>query len=301
MKKLIISVSVLLVGLCSLSLSAQEIQYEYSVWSGGGLGALKYNVPSEIGERSGKFGGDFGVGYTFFMLSDRVVESGKLYHLRWGIHTGIGFSFFSARTTIDNNTTFVETSGIKDSEGDDIVLRTTIFGFEETQRTVMLTIPVMGTYHFDRYYANAGFKFGIPVGGNYESSFSSPTQQITNRAYYPRLNNELVGPPFTGLGQQTPGNTDKTDMDFGVSMMFALEAGSKWEINKNLTLYYGIFLDIGLNDISRFDDATPEFIQYNANPTTHMATVSTNSVLSSLKEKTKTMAFGVKVRLGYIR
>ena len=295
MKVISLTVFLFFAAISSTYISAQDIAHEFSSYFGGGLGSLRYTLP--VGDISSGIGGDFGIGYTLFRLNSNVAETGTIQHSKWGIHTGIGFSLYNAKTTIDNNQTPIVTASLKDYDGDDFDMRTTLFGYKETQRALFLNIPVMGQYHINRYYFMGGLKFGIPISGKFSPQYdASNSRQIFNEGYYPAYGSTLDKPKFAGYGEFSGNGFSDDPIKFNASVMLALEAGINWRINTNLTLYAGAYFDAGLNNIAK--NADQPFMNFTPGNEDNFTT---NSVLSSFEDKVRTMAVGVKVRIGYSR
>ena len=280
MKKLII-IS-LFAALSSQYVSAQSEQ-EISVYTAAGFSSLLYS-PTK-GETNGGAGGEFGVGYTFFIDNVQAVETGKVVRARWGIHSGLGLGLYNATAKVDNETT--ETKDLKDDEGDDFNMHTKLTDYKETQRTMFLNIPVMALYELEPYYFMAGVKIGIPLSGKY--AYKDAT--LTNEAYYPKYDNWLRTQTFAGLGE-FKGKKFDGPVDLGVTVMLSLEAGYKFRINDQFLLYAGAYFDYGLNNTSK--NNPKQFINY---PKDNPSDFTTNSVLSAFTEKVNIMAAGVKVRL----
>ena len=300
MKKLITLIVTLVVAMNSLHISAQAI-HEFSVYGSSGLSTLRYQL--SMGDRSGGFGGDFGAGYTYLILRERAVETGTVSHQQWGIHTGIGLGFYNAKAKLNNQTAI--TKGLNDGElfFSNFDLYSTISGYKETQKAILLNIPVMAQYQLDQYYFMGGFKFGIPLSGKYKSKGAT----LTNKAYYPELGSWATTQEFRGYGTFT-GMNSNGKIDLGVSTMFSLESGMMWRIDDNFSLYTGAYFDYGLNNVVK--GKKNQFVNYNTyNPTDF----TTNSVLSSsysddskptaiaFTDKVNTMAVGIKVRLTFIK
>jgi hypothetical protein len=291
-KKLIIIVT-LIVAISSINVSAQNV-HEFSVYGGGGLSTLNYKLSH--GDRSAGFGGDFGVGYTFFRVNERGVETGKVFREYWGIHTGIGLGLYNAKSKLNNQEAI--TKGLDDG---DVVfnkfdLHTTLSGYNETQNAIFLNIPVMAQFQIDQFYVMGGFKFGIPVSGK----FKSKNATLTNKAYYIEAENWANTQEFMGYGK-FPGMNIDGNIDFGLSTMFALESGMKWRIGDNLSLYTGAYFDYGLNNVLK--DGNLQFVNYDSKSPDKFTT---NSVLSSyidssksstFTDKVNTMAVGIKIRI----
>jgi len=303
MKNRIIKISniiVILVILAILKISVISAQgiHEFSVDAGLGSSSLRYKLSH--GDRSGRVGGDFGVGYTYFFDKVRITSTGKVFRELWGIHTGMGIGLYNAKAKLDDANT--ENKGLND--GDTSVedpkynvfdLRTKLDNYSEIQKTVYLNIPVMAQFQIEQIYAMAGFKFGIPISGK----FSSDNATITNAGWYPELGNLATTQEFAGYGTFN-GRYFEGNFESRFAVIFALEAGYKWRIADNLSIYTGMYFDCGLNNTCK--EADKAFVNYNNKRPKEF---STNSVLSSYSDnkklttftdKTKLMAVGIKLR-----
>ena len=284
MKKIII---ILITVVSGIHVSAQT--QEYSAYLGLGYSPLSYQLKQDA-SRSGGFGGDVvGLGYTYlFETIERVTESGTVQRMQWGIHSGIGFGFYNARATVSSGKTSSDPQ--IDDENDRFRLHTTISGYEEKQNTLFLNIPVMAQLHLsDKYYAKAGFKAGIPLIRNY----SAKNVIITNEPEYIDIGAPLRDPnnlKFVGFGafEKSP----KGKFDLGFTMMLALEAGMRFRVFSDLTLYAGVYFDYGLNNSLKTTKDT--FVAYNI---TDPENFTINSVLTDYTDKAKIMAVGVTVRV----
>jgi len=294
MKKIIIII--LFAAMSSLYVSAQAI-HEYSVYGGSGLSTLSYQLAQ--GDRSGGVGGNFGMGYTYFRTKQTITGTGNIFSQYWGIHTGLGFGFYNAKAKLNNVETI--TKGLNDGEAtfNKFDLYTTLSEYNESQKAVYLNIPVMALFQIEQIYVMGGFKFGIPVNGKYKSKDAT----LTNKAYYPDLDNWLDSQEFAGYGVFR--NNSNGKLKHGITAMLALESGWKWYINSNFSIYTGVYLDCGLNNISK--NSKKSFVNYVSD---HAGDFTTNSVLFSYQdnkelsvfsEKAKMMAVGIKIRLAYCK
>ena len=270
-------------GQASAALSWAESSrqaHEISVYGGGGLSSLRYQL-SLSGDKvnvSGGFGGDFGIGYTRFFVSN------------WGIHTGAGIGIYNSKTALDGVKAI--TPNLADSDLDNFDMHTVMNNFNESQHVKFLNIPVM--VHFQSnleqgFYVLGGVKAGIPLGGKYTSSCA----KLTNSGFYPKFGNWATDQEFAGFGDFDDRRFDGK-LKFDVSLMFALEAGMKLNMGRGLSLYAGAYFDLGLNNAAH-DNSLP-FVVFAAENASEFAT---NSVLSSLAEKANVMAAGVKLRLAF--
>jgi len=286
MKKIIIIIAILFTK-SSLYVSAQAMQ-EFSGYLGGGFSPLSYQL-KQGGTRSGGFGGGVGFGYTYFFdVIERVAESGTVQRLQWGIHSGLGLGFYNAKANIGSGLTSSKLQ--KDDEQDNFIYHTMISGYTESQNALFLTIPVMAQIQLaDQYYAKAGIKAGIPVSVKY----SAKDVVITNHGEYVDIQNTLKNAPFAGFGDFKKNLNG--DLGLGFSVMLALEAGMRFRLTTDLTLYAGLYFDYGLNSFKIKDEP---FVAYNIqNPENFI----NNSVLSEYTEKANIMAVGIKVRVAMAR
>ena len=284
MKKLMIII--LFAAVSSQYVSAQA-EHEVSVNVGGGLSSLLYS-PTKGSSKIGG-GGEFGLGYTFFSDKLQAAETGTVTRAKWGIHSGIGLGLYGAKAKVDNET--IVTEKIPDSDNGDLFdLHTTLKGYEEVQRTMFLNIPVMALYDIEPYYIMAGFKFGIPLTGKFKPKSAS----FTNKAEYKQYENWLEEQEFAGLGTFKQKSPDG-NLDLGVTVMFALEGGYKWEINHQFILYTGVYFDYGLNNSLKSNQKP--FVNYNYTKDSSSGGFTTNSVMSAFTKKAHIMAVGVTARL----
>ena len=284
MKKLIIIT--LFAALSSQYVSAQA-EHEFSVYASGGLSSLMYSPVK--GSSNPGAGGEFGVGYTFFSGKFQALETGKVVQAKWGIHSGVGLGLYGAKANVDKETIVQE--NIPDSDNGDLFdLHTTLTGYRETQQAMLLNVPVMALYDLKSCYFMAGLKFGIPLAGKFK-----PKEAIFfNEAEYKQYENSLKDQEFAGLGTFRRKSPDGA-VDLGVTIMLSLEAGYKWRINDQLSLYAGVYFDYGLNN-SLKNNPMP-FVNYNYTVENPTGGFTTNSVLSSFADKTNIMSAGVKIRL----
>ena len=292
MKKIII---ILIAAMSSMYVSAQ-VAHEFSVYGSGGFSTLSYQLSH--GDKLGGGGGDVGLGYTLFISNELVSETGKILHKHWGVYSGLGLGLYNAKAELKNVKTV--TGKLNDGEPtySEFDMRTTLDRYKETQKTLFLNIPVMAVFQYEQLYFMGGFKFGVPIGGKFESKGT----ELTNIAYYPDLEVELNKQTFRGLGKLQ--NSSDGKLKQKVTVMLALETGWNFRINSNFFLYTGVYLDCGLNNI--FKSNKEQFITYDSKSAKDF---STNSVLysyqdgkelSAFTEKVRVMAVGVKLRLAYI-
>ena len=281
MKKLIIIILITAAG--SLHVLAQRNVHEFSIYGGGGLSALSYQLSS--GDRNGGLGGNFGVGYTWCRSSERVTSTGAIFRENWGIFTGLGLAMYNTKAKLDKQETV--TRNQTDNEGDRFELHTLLADYKETQTAMFLNIPVMAQFQIREYYVMGGFKLAIPVNAKY----SSKDATLTNEAYYPLYDNWAKTQEFAGLGT-FKGKDFDGQLNLGVTLMLALEGGMKWRLTSVLSLFTGVYFDYGLSN--SYKGSSKSFIKYDSDKP---ADFKTNSVLSVYTDKVYITSVGLKLRL----
>jgi len=260
---------------------------EFSFWGAGGISTLYYKPT--FGEKTEGFGGNAGFGYT------------RYFSPNFGFLIGAEAALYQAKISVD---------GLQDAynthdkhNGDRIIYITRFDKYTEQQRLVNVNIPLMlqfqaGGNH--KFFAAAGFKLGLPVWSQYESSdneFSAyGYHYITNQYFYHQFSwnyGDFAGKSIKG----------KFDTDF--AYMGSLELGVKWALNQKLSLYTGAYADYTFNNINKVN--TNNFLEYSATKA-HMDEFVMNSVLTSqytnksvtqsFVDKMQPVAVGLKIRLG---
>lgn len=228
MKTKIIIISIFV--LSALPGKAQFVHHEFSLYGAGGISEMQYDT--KIGDRKTGFGGNAGIGYTFFFTPN------------WGIGTGAEISFMNTKYDLSP---FTGSTPANDGE-EEFEFRYTIDRYSEKQKTLNINIPLMLKYQTGgktKFYAAVGGKVGFPV----ESSYKIKSASIKTSGYYPQYGNELFTPAFMGFGEfQTP--EKKEDLPLKTMIMLSAESGVKWKLAKSLSLYTGAYIDYGLNNIS---------------------------------------------------
>jgi len=279
----------------SLSVGAQDIsKHEVSVYGAGGLSTLDYDV--RIGGKTKGAGGFLGLGYSY-SITDFLK-----------VNTGFEFTMYNSKLDA-KNFNYNYAGLVDDSEGleREYDFYSSILNYEEKQTATYLNIPVMAQFSVlnDKIYLAGGMKFGVPVSGKSKSSDS----KIVNRAYYVAEDNWALDQEFRGLG--TFENKElKSDFDLKVACIASLEAGYKFKLKDNMSLYAGAYFDYGLNNLQ--DNTGKSFLNLSASETS--VNFKTESMLNSkymigdettgnlrdeeFTKRVKVMAAGVKVRLG---
>jgi hypothetical protein len=190
--------------------------------------------------------GEIALGYNYF-FNDVA-----------GIGTGIGVAFHRWQFSIDP----VSDRYLTDDGEDAFEFRSSISGYTERQTAASLAVPLAFRWQYPllsnsylTYFAVGG-KMNFPFYSRYRTSGST----FTTSAYYPAYNVLLESPASRGLGSFTGG---KQVSDLSLKPVFSLfaEAGMKWDIADQFSVYGGLFVEYGLNGINR--EAGKPFLVYN--------------------------------------
>jgi outer membrane protein OmpA-like peptidoglycan-associated protein len=260
------------------------LNHEISFYGAGGLSNLSYQPT--VGNKGLGFGGDFGLGYTFFVKP------------QWGIGTGAGIAMFNAATTLDGFEYTIP--DLFDGE-DDFDLHTTFNKWTEKQRVTMLTIPLTATYRKDwkenRWYVGAGVKIGLPLS----AASNVNNGAVSKQGYYPDYDNWATTQQFMGFGEYS-GISVKNKLSMKTAIFASIDAGLQWKMKENLLIYTGIYLDYGLNSIASTEKKKPLMTWNLDSPQDFQP----NSLLNvqadnadGFTDKISPIAAGIKVRVSF--
>lgn len=279
-------ISIIAVGLFLTTTLIGQNNREVSVYGSGGLSTLKYKT--DIGKQENGTGGQFGLDYTFFF-------SEKL-----GFGSGLEIALYNAEMKIDE---FSDKYSATDIDRNDFEFRTKVNNYEEKQNAAYINIPFLLRFQTgakNKFYAAAGGKFGIPLGGNYKVNNST----IKNTGYYTEEDYEYTTQEFMGFGIFT--DRDISDeVKFNMAIFLSAELGMKWKLKEGLYLYTGAYVDYGLNNVLK-EEKNKHFVEYNtASPRDFIV----NSALISqylnenkqgtFIDKVSPMATGIRIRLAF--
>jgi len=313
MKKIIL---VITIGLFTISAFSQKQQnrHEFSIWGGGGISSLQYNLnlkKTDEGKHKLGYGYIGGLGYNYF------------FNYNWSLGIGAEFSSLTAATELPLFTDAYWAPGKEwrlEGQGQEgpimgsdifrIKTRTVGQDYKEKQQAYYINVPVMAKYQIDvwkehKFYASAGAKFGFPTNAFYQLD-----GQLYMTGYIKDVQeggtefgvNDPVSMKKYGFGLFDDLSGGK--LPFKFNLMAALESGMKWKLNQGWSLYTGVYFDYGLIDIRKSAEKGKLFHEYNReNPIDYTA----NSVLFAVHndesiafaDKVNTMALGLKVQLTY--
>ncbi|MDR2579937.1 MAG: OmpA family protein [Fibromonadaceae bacterium] len=216
-----------------LSIGLQAFASEFSVYGGGGLSTLMYNVKE--GDKSHGFGVFFGLGYTYFFAPS------------WGLGSGLEMAFYNANYGFKKYSQQPYMSN--DYEGNEIEFHSTVNGYKEKQSVMLLQIPLMLQYQRGdnhQFYAAAGTKIGFPLTGTNKISADS----VKNSGYREFEDYEYTTQKFMGFGKFEREKSEKK-LPLQTAVLLSTEAGMKWKLNEAFRLYTGVYFDYGLNSVTK--------------------------------------------------
>jgi len=205
---------------------------EFSIYGGGGLSTLMYDIKGS--DKSNGLGGFLGFGYTYFFAPS------------WGIGSGLEMAFYNAGFKFKKYTQ--PPYMVADSEGE-IEFRSTVEGYKEEQSVALFQIPLMLQYQRGenhKFYAMAGTKIGFPLTGENKISADS----VKNSGYRKFENYEYTTQKFLGFGTYV-GQKSEKKLSLQTVALLSAETGMKWKIKEELRLYTGIYFDYGLNSVTK--------------------------------------------------
>ena len=286
MKKLIVIISIFLLG--TNLVNSQTVfdtaydKHELSVSLGGGLSTLLYSPFT--GDSKLGFGGNFGVGYAYFLNPN------------WGVRTGLELGLYNSRFNADN-IDYSYTAA--DFNNTSFLFESKVSGYEEKNRAMMLQIPVMAQYQTGVFYGAAGLKIGIPLGGKFDAKGNFVNSGLYDYENYPYVDDPALG--FrTYNGYSTNG-----DFSFKAAFLAAAEAGVKMKVSGTMTLYIGAYVDYGLNNIHK--KSNKHFVHYNSEFGTDKKHFDVNSVAhanfgnSAFLDVIHPLSAGIRLRLAFGR
>ncbi|BAO55719.1 hypothetical protein [Nonlabens marinus] len=188
------------------------------------------------------------------ILSNTSVEPGAGLELgvnlslseNWSLNSGLGYSFQRSRSAISN------LSGVQnnaqDLEGENFRFMYQVSGYSEVQEFQNLSIPLnvqFETTGHTRFYVRAGASYNLIMNASQDSQ----AQRLTTSGFFERFNGTLTAPAFAGFGTYGPIDFAERDVELSNSINATLELGIKETLPNNAFIYFGAFVEYGLNDI----------------------------------------------------
>lgn len=291
MKKIFLIITI---GLFTISAFAQNQQkrHEVSIYAGGGLSSLQYDLSH--GDHKMGLGGLAGVGYNFF------------FNYNWSIGVGAEFSLLQAKADFGKFNYYYEQAMLSGNYINPGFLSGEVYGmkavgkYEDKQQAYYLNVPVKLQYQVPafksaKFYAAIGAKVGYAImsaKSSYEGQIDITGYHL-NAAGKPYGNDVFADLPHHGFGKQSVSSDKKFDLA-DLNVIGTVEAGLKWKAGKTgkNAWYTGLFFDYGFCDVRGEED-----LNYFANKNEGLEK---NSVIeSNLVGKVNTMTAGVKVAYAF--
>ena len=277
MNKIAIIAAILM---CS-TVAAQDFVHEFSVNIGGGTSSFQ-TQPTQ-GKDLMKLTGTAGLGYHYF------------FNPQWGIGSGLNFAAYKGGITIDKYDGKQET--VNTVTGHTFEFMVSSSNYNETQQTTIITIPLMAQYQTEgetAFYAALGFKAGIPVLTKSQSKGA-----YTTKGRYSNLGITYEDLPDYGFVTNQPFPKNKTGFGLRPAFIASTELGIKSRLDESTFLYIGIFVDYGLNNMSKKGDkANNGLVVFQSDAPAQLAY---NTAVGSYAKKIAPLAVGITIRFSYGR
>jgi hypothetical protein len=282
------AISGLAIVLALISIQGQALaqsKNEVSFYLQGSFSKLNYEVLGQYSEMENGIGG--GAKYAYYLIEN------------WSIGTGAELQYIQGSIFVPSIQGSFMT---QDSEADEFEFRYRATNFSENQEIYFLNIPLQVQYESSgtaRFYAAAGVKAGLVLNSEYQSSATS----LGTSGFYSQYDVELTSPEFAGFGEFGAVGNSKSELNLKTNFVAHLESGIKLMLENSQSLYMGLFLDYGLNDIKP-DASRARLIDYNAqNPTDFVfgSLLSSRRDINALQEtdEVRTLAFGLKLQYAF--
>lgn len=270
-------------------------QHEVSVYIGGGLSTLNADMTSvfDINNKH-KAGGMVGIGYVYNMS--------RLFALQ----TGIEATLYQSQYKLNQiNGNYVMTLPSEESVKLDYMLD----GYSEKAKATYISIPIMARFRLPlcssfKWSVAAGTKLGMAAHSKYTNSYSSlQTSGVVVNNGELEETDPIVDLPEQGFGNYSYGK-GKGDLNLAILCTLSAETGISYSINKQYSVYAGVYVDYALNDANKNRDQS--FMAYNEeNPSAPIVNSMLNSVNKrnleaiSLAKNMRPLAIGLKLQFVY--
>ncbi|HEY8972414.1 MAG TPA: OmpA family protein [Puia sp.] len=267
------------IAVCLAAIIARANAQEFGIELSGGWQGMQYSLKG--GQAKLLPGGSLGLNYTF-KLSDHL-----------GLLTGVTGGVYRTQATLQDGKVF--TYGAVDDVGSAFQYRLKFTGYQETQRFIAASIPLLLQYHTAgagmQFYIDGGAKLFIPFNTNVQ--ISAKHADITG--YYPDFNVELSDLPQHGFGTLDNWETTST-LKIRPAGALSAGAGMIFRLSSGLSLYTGLFVDYGLTNLKDNKDTLP-LIAYAPKGAKQ---TQANSVLNTQYAGRATLlSYGLQIRLSF--
>jgi hypothetical protein len=197
-------------------------------------------------------------------------------------------------------------------ENELIDYHTELSNYREKQQQYNINIPLM--LQFQMPLANGNHQFfamvGAKLGMQLKSFYNVNTELYT--WYYDYKSNQEFRPDPADYGNPwledlgcfyNLNYSTKQKNQFKMAGLATAEMGIKWQLNPKLSLYTGIYVDYGFNNISkqndnRFFEFDPVGVRMNSNSVLTSQYAHNGGDVKSFTDKVVPVSFGIKIRMG---
>lgn len=261
---------------CYLAIVCAAGAQELGVELDGGLQGMHYTLQN--GKTKLLPGVSLGLNYVFPLYQNI------------GLLTGVNMGVYRTQAKLQGPLAFAYPR--VDDAGAAFLYNVRFNGYEETQRTLAVTIPVLLHYHTNgelQWWIDGGGKLFLPANTNIRVS----AQQMTTSGYYPNDDLVISDLPKHGFGTVKDW---KSNASAQLKPGAALSGGTgvSFGISSGVRLYSGIYVDYGLTALKSSRDSMP-MVSYSA---TGIGNVEANGVLRTPGAgQPKLLSYGIQFRL----
>ncbi|WP_158962650.1 outer membrane beta-barrel protein [Myroides fluvii] len=218
------------------------------------------------------------------------------YHLSRKFSVGIGGVYTMSNAKYEANR-YEGSMPTVDSEGANFIFKYKTSAVNEKMTLNQLNIPITVAYTMDN---NLYFRTGVQIGLSMTSEVETTFNHLETEGYFPQYNLTLPFPIPNGFGSFGTQKHTK-DVDVNTRIAWVGEVGYKYELAERQNLYFGLYFDLGLNDIkkSNSDTATSSLLGYQPIKGEKEAKLDYNAAYDNATYKLKTYAIGIKVKYGF--
>jgi len=266
---------------CSAAAAQNFSRHEFSANIGGGMSG--FQTRTTIGKDHWKGAVTAGLGYHYFL------------NQQWSIGTGVNFAVYKGSISIKDYDQ--QHNATNESSGTVFHFLISSSRYDETQRAMMIAIPLMAQYQYrfdgkTAFFAALGLKAGIPASVKYQSKGA-----YTTKGHYPSLNVTYKDLPEYGFVTDQPFPENNTNLSLKTALMASAELGVKWPLGETSSMYTGIYFDYGLNNLSKKgDQANNTLVVYQSGTPPQLAY---NTAACSYSKKMAPLAAGITLRFAF--
>ncbi|KJF43259.1 hypothetical protein [Draconibacterium sediminis] len=214
---------------------------------------------------------------------------------------GLEYQPYRSKIILDD---FTDSYSLIDSEGDDMIFRSSANLYRERHTVRMLNIPLLVQWETKglstSFFTATGIQLGIPLAANYKATVDG----LETAGYFPQWDALLTSPRFMGFGEWDTQQSGKEKLKLKSSYSFLFELGIKQRLkNEFRHLYVSVYLELGLNDLKN-EKNQQTLISYNVeNPTDfHFSSVIYSYSQASgynYVNKIKSQSVGFRIRYSF--